>query len=236
MVIHLERGAAAAGRRRAHVDLEYPLNFPVDGAGWPGAEFAVAHGYTFGLGEFMRSMAVPVAPDRLAALAESARPHHQDYRLETFEGAVPEEWVADYVALGSRVATDAPSGTLELEPGTSEVAPFREAEARMLRQGRRLYSAVALHGEAVVGFTQVSVSPEESELGEQFGTLVHAAHRGHRLGLALKVANLRQIQDREPGLESIITWNAGENEPMIAVNDQLGFAPVHRGGGFEKRW
>lgn len=236
MAAHLEGVALAAGRSRTYADLEYPLSYPEDGTGWPGAEFAAAHGYSFGLGEFMRSMALPVAPDRLTALAESARPHHADYRLETFEGSVPDAWVADFVALGSRIATDAPSGTLDLEPGTSEVAPFREQEARMLRQGRRLYGAVALRDERVVGFTQVSVSPEEAELGEQFGTLVEASHRGHRLGLALKVANLCQIQDREPALESIITWNAGENEPMIAVNELLGFVAVHRGGGFEKRW
>ena len=236
MATHLERIASAAGRQVTHVDMEYPLSVPVDGAGWPGVEFAVAHGYAFGLGEFMRSMVVPVAPDRLAELADSARPHHRDYRLEAFEGRVPEEWVADFVALGSRIATDSPTGTLDLEPGSTEIAPFRETEARMLRQGRRIYGAVAVHGERVVGFTQVSVSPEESELGEQFGTLVDASHRGHRLGLALKVANLRQVQQREPQLASIITWNAGENEPMVAVNDQLGFVPVHRGGGFEKRW
>ncbi len=48
-------------------------------------------------------------------------------------------------------------------------------------------------------------------------------HRGHRLGLLLKVAMLELLAATEPGLERIATWNAASNAPMIAVNDALGY-------------
>ncbi len=51
-------------------------------------------------------------------------------------------------------------------------------------------------------------------------------HRGHGLGLAMKVANLRAVTERHPGVRSISTWNAAENAPMIAVNDEMGFGVV----------
>jgi hypothetical protein len=68
---------------------------------------------------------------------------------------------------------------------------------------------------------------------QQSGTLVLPAHRGHRLGLAIKVANLRQLQaaiDDTPRL--LHTFNAGVNAPMLAVNAQLGFRPVE----VEEEW
>ena len=42
----------------------------------------------------------------------------------------------------------------------------------------------------------------------------------------MKVANLRAVLERHPGVRSISTWNAAENAPMIAVNDEMGFRVV----------
>ncbi len=52
---------------------------------------------------------------------------------------------------------------------------------------------------------------------------MHPEHRGHRLGLAVKLANLDFLAEREPAVRMIGTGNAQENAPMIAVNDMLGF-------------
>lgn len=236
MLAHLEGLAREAGRRTSYLEVHYPLDAPEEGRGCAGPEFAVAHGYRFGLADIMRSLPMPVDPDRLATLAKGAAQHHDGYRLEAFSGRIPEEWVAAYVALESRIEVDAPSGSLEVEQGSTDVASFREEEARRARQGRLTYHAVALSGDEVVGFTTVTVPRSNRILGYQWGTLVSAEHRGHRLGLALKVANLHQVREHEPELRSIATWNAEANGPMIAVNDQLGYVPVERMGEFEKRW
>jgi len=62
----------------------------------------------------------------------------------------------------------------------------------------------------------------------QWDTLVLPEHRGHRLGLALKVANLRALQAEHPEVTRITTWNAEQNGPMVAVNVELGFEIVER--------
>ena len=54
-------------------------------------------------------------------------------------------------------------------------------------------------------------------------TVVTRKHRGHRLGLLVKIAMLELLATAEPQLERIATWNAQANEHMIAVNEALGY-------------
>ena len=54
------------------------------------------------------------------------------------------------------------------------------------------------------------------------------AHRGHRLGMRLKVEMLRLLRDRHPDIVQIDTWNAESNDHMIAVNEALGCFVVGR--------
>ena len=60
----------------------------------------------------------------------------------------------------------------------------------------------------------------------QWATLVHRDHRGHRLGAAVKVANLRRLQRERPDLTEVVTQNAEVNAQMIGINARLGFEPV----------
>jgi RimJ/RimL family protein N-acetyltransferase len=48
-------------------------------------------------------------------------------------------------------------------------------------------------------------------------------HRGHGLGFAMKLANLLAVQEQHARVRRINTWNAEDNAPMIAVNEDLGF-------------
>ncbi len=66
-------------------------------------------------------------------------------------------------------------------------------------------------------------------------TIVDPAHRGHRLGLAVKLANLDFLAERAPDVRTIRTSNAQENAPMIAVNDMLGFEIVGVGMFWQKK-
>ena len=54
-------------------------------------------------------------------------------------------------------------------------------------------------------------------------TAVPKEHRGHRLGLLVKAANLQQLTGDDPGARRILTGNAGANKYMIAINEMLGF-------------
>ena len=44
-----------------------------------------------------------------------------------------------------------------------------------------------------------------------------------RLGLLVKVANLKQLISDDPGIRRILTGNADANRYMIAINEQLSF-------------
>ena len=87
----------------------------------------------------------------------------------------------------------------------------------------------------LAGHTIVGVEGECPWHAGQFDTSVLADHRGHRLGLLLKIAMLRLLRDAEPQLRELITWNAASNEHMIAVNEMLGYEVVATAGAYQQR-
>jgi hypothetical protein len=57
-------------------------------------------------------------------------------------------------------------------------------------------------------------------------TAVARPHRGHRLGLLVKVGMLELLADCEPLVKRIYTSNADTNEHMVAINVELGFQVI----------
>ncbi len=122
---------------------------------------------------------------------------------------------------------EAPIGDLDYEPERWDVARLREEEERARLQGRTLFTSAALAPDGrLAGHTQLAFSRHRPHRASQWDTLVVRAHRGHRLGLALKVANLRALAAAQPQVERVDTWNAEQNGPMISVNEALGFEIV----------
>jgi hypothetical protein len=60
----------------------------------------------------------------------------------------------------------------------------------------------------------------------QGDTIVDPAHRGRRLGLRIKLANLELLVREHPEVRAIDTFNADDNRWMIAVNEAMGFVPI----------
>jgi hypothetical protein len=79
--------------------------------------------------------------------------------------------------------------------------------------------------------TELMLPIDSDEWAYQGDTIVDPPHRGHRLGLLLKIASLRAMLADRPGVKAICTWNAGVNKHMISVNEQLGY--VEHGWGAE---
>lgn len=192
----------------------------------PHLRFALKNGYSVGLTEVVRLLRLPVAGDRLEALAAEAAPHHEGYRIETFVGEVPEEYVASYCRLHNQLMLDAPTGDLDFDEGSLTPESFRENQRGLRASGRTRVSTVALDGGEVVAYTDLVVKPDPTERVQQWGTLVDRAHRGHRLGAAVKVANLRRLQAEFPDRTAVVTANAEVNAQMVDINDRLGFEPV----------
>ena len=60
-------------------------------------------------------------------------------------------------------------------------------------------------------------------------------HRGHRLGMLVKAANLGGRRPGWPSVRSVLTWNASENQHMLSINIALGFRPAGYEGEWQKR-
>ncbi len=236
LLAHLEHRARAAGRTLMFAEASWPWAAGTEGAGRAGPEFARRHGYELGISDVQRMLELPVGEDRLAELDAAAAPHREAYEVRAWAGPVPEDLVRGWVELEAAVDTEAPVGGLDLEPRAADVAAYREDEALTARQGRTKINAVALSraGE-VVAYSDVATTVHEPERAYQWGTLVRRDHRGHRLGLALKLATLRLLQDGWPGVRQLMTYNAEVNGPMVAVNEQMGYRPVARLGELQKR-
>ena len=86
----------------------------------------------------------------------------------------------------------------------------------------------------LAGMTELGVPAEPDRPVSQNDTIVLEEHRGHRLGMLLKAANIRHLQSTAPGHPSIITFNAEENRYMIEVNEAVGFLATGCEGAWKK--
>lgn len=232
----VEETARAEGRTLLTSETPWALELGPTGAGAPGPEFARAHGYDLGIADVMRVLRLPVADALLDDLAARAAPHHTAYTLRSWVGPVPDDLVQSWAELTTTLMTEAPVGEMEREPEAVDIAALREGEELGRRQGRTKLNTVALDAEGtVVAYTDIAITVHEPTRAYQWGTLVRRADRGHRLGMAVKVANLALLQRETQGLETVATWNAEVNDHMIGVNEQLGFEAVERLGELQKR-
>jgi GNAT superfamily N-acetyltransferase len=235
MLDTLEAAAQAQGRRVFDAEAAYPYDGPADGAGSAGVEFARRHGYAFGLGDVMRVLELPVSTALLESLLAEAAPHHTSYTLRNWVGHVPDDLALDWVRLDASLDTEAPIGDLVKAPNAADLSAQRAREEVLDRQQRTAYHCVAVASDGRLAAYNLLVLPAlDPGRVFQWGTLVAQEYRGHRLGLAIKAANLLQLQasHREPLL--LTTYNAEVNSHMIGINERLGFRPVERLGEFQK--
>lgn len=236
MLAHVEDAARERGRSILVGEAAWAHDQGPDGAGASGPAFAAATGYALAIGDVRRELRLPVADGVLDAIESESAPFHSEFELRSFAGPVPEELVASWARLTSSLMTEAPTGDLDVEPESADPALVRESEALLERQGRRKYNTVALDASGeVVAYTDLATTVHEPGRAYQWGTLVRRDARGHRLGLAVKLANLRLLQAERPDIELLTTYNAEVNTHMIGVNERLGFTPVARLGEFQKR-
>ena len=211
---------------------------PVGSEGHPHRRYLEKHGFTLSNTEIMRHLALPVPEKLLTGLAEQVRPGYEGvYRLETHVDGVPEEQRASLTAVMNQLGVDAPTGDIEFEPETLDPARYAEHLELERDQGRTRLTTVAVHEQTgdVVAYTDLIVPAGAPDVVWQGGTLVHKDHRGHRLGMAVKVENLRRLRDDHPGRERIVTGNDDTNRWMVEINERLGFAVVELCPAYQRR-
>ena len=189
--------------------------------------FATARGYEQKAVEVIRRQHLQrLDVDALARARDEALPHAGDYTFTRLLGPVPE---ADLEAVARMAAAinDAPTDGLEVEDDLYPPARIRAYERAQAAQGT-LHRVLARHrgSGAFAGQTVIAVAADRPWLAEQHDTSVVREHRGHRLGLLLKIEMLAWLRESQPQLEVVDTWNAASNEHMIGVNEALGFEVV----------
>jgi GNAT superfamily N-acetyltransferase len=193
----------------------------------PGVAFATKRGLTARNTMIRRRLPLPVPPATLDAFEAKAAERCSRYQLLQWAGACPDEHAEQYAALKGLLSVEAPQGDLEMEEQKWDVARLRESEERSMRSGETTYTTVAVAPDGTLaGHTQIGVERDPQGQAFQFDTLVLGAHRGHRLGLALKVANLRALQAAHGDLDWLVTSNAEQNAAMVKVNVDMGFEIV----------
>lgn len=229
LVDEVVRRAARTGRRDILVDALVP---PGSSGDHPAERFARHTGFTLASTDNIRLLALPVPQERLDALAETARPHWSPaYRVETYADGLPEHLVAGYCRVSNLLGVDAPTGEVEFEAESMTPEHYRSHLALERSQGRRRLTTVAVEasdqgGGAVVAYTDLVLPAGAPEHVWQWGTLVDREHRGHRLGTAVKVENLRRLQRDHPERSFVGTGNDDTNAWMVSINEALGFELV----------
>ena len=222
---HLLGVCRAEGRSHHVIETAYPFARRSD---HPYRRFAERHGFTLANTEVGRQLALPVDEAELDALIASSAAHHRGYRIEFFAGPLPGELVPSLCDTKNQLAVEAPAGALQFEEERMDPAVFREREALLARQGRVMLTTLAIAPAGdVVAFSDLVIPAGDRPNVYQWGTLVRREHRGRRLGMAVKARGLKELQARlGPDRTRVLTSNAEQNTPMVAINERLGFRPV----------
>lgn len=187
--------------------------------------FVERHGYTLASQDVRRIQRLTTAlSDRLERLELLARPLATEYRFERLRPPVTESVLRQLVDVTAAI-NDAPMGDLDVEDLAYDLERLQDVEMAASHCGARLYRVVArrISDGEIGGHTLMLIQPRQSAYGVQDDTAVSRDHRGHRLGLLLKIEMLRWLAEAEPQLEQIETWNNVDNRLMIDVNTALGY-------------
>jgi GNAT superfamily N-acetyltransferase len=224
LLTRCEELGAAAGRTTFLGDVRVPLEVDNDDVRW-----AAARGFAVANVDGIKVADLAATADRLPALEAEAAERLGDYRLEWWTDPAPEERLASLAAAKSRFVEEIPLGDLDLQPQRWTVERLRGREVRRAAQRRQQLTVAAVSpAEEVVGYTQLTLSPHAPRLADIDDTLVLPGHRGHRLGLGMKVLLHQKVRELHPDAELVATGNATVNQWMNHVNERLGYRLVDR--------
>jgi GNAT superfamily N-acetyltransferase len=190
----------------------------------PGAAFAKAKGAASGHAEILRALTITAGtPDRLAALRPAAEQAAAGYQLLSWRGRAPDEHLSQ-LAVVLQSMEDAPMNE-GVEATVWDADRVRKVEENAAAFGLDAFTVVARHVASgdLAAYTQLFLAPGMPEWAVQQATVVLPPHRGHRLGLRVKIEMMDVLARQAPEVRHVITGNAGQNKYMIAINEQLGY-------------
>lgn len=186
-----------------------------------------------GIGRALLAHAEQVAASRGCTTLQKAG---ERYELLHWRDRCPEDLAEQLAVLMSRMSTDTPVGALSYDAESWDVARVRHVEKTWKQAGLDSLVACARHrgtGE-LAAYSVLQVAEGKPWLANQDDTLVASHHRGHRLGMLVKLLNIRRLLAGYPDVERIVTFNAAENDHMLSINVALGFKPAGYDGEWQK--
>jgi GNAT superfamily N-acetyltransferase len=235
MLQHLTARARTHGRTRLIGEVGEPMTLTEPTAlsetTPPGVLFATKAGARPVTSEVRRLLRIGDIDDvELSRLNVDAAAHSADYSLVQWEGPAPAEFLDDLAVLHSRMTIDAPLEDLDWEPEHWTPQRYREREQRVVASGQVCLCTVARHEPSgqIVALTDLGLTTGHPEVAYQWATIVLPSHRGHRLGMLVKLANLAYLRTSRPRVRTLNTWNAAINDHMVSINEAIGFRAVER--------
>jgi GNAT superfamily N-acetyltransferase len=246
---HRRRGVGTAlldhfvafARERGRTEITLDTHMSWDGGverDKAGQEFLEKRGYKLALTSINRRCRVDAldAATEQRLLEQARQAAGDEYEIVSWIGRTPEELVETMARIDSTILAEVPLGDLALEPETID-AELKNAKAdRNEAMGIIPVQTVARHrasGEVVANTAVFAYDDHDYTDAFQGITIVDKAHRGHRLGLLLKLVNLGLIRENFPRVRAIWTDNADVNAPMIDINVVLGYEIVDAVGEFQ---
>jgi len=200
----------------------------------PASRFLIAAGFRLGQVEVISALPLPVPEERFAELEAALRPS-ETYELVSWVGDTPAELIEPYARLRTVMSTAAPAGELTEVEEIWDADRVRDRDARNRSMGLTCITTAArvrATGEPVA-FTSLSFDDVPGRAIGQGFTLVLPEHRGHNLGMRIKINNLHRLSEHGYTGRRAITGNAGENEAMLVINRALGYRPAWVAGWWE---
>ena len=201
------------------------------------ARFLQRHGYT--LEQVERASALvwdDTTSGHLDALLAETLTHAEGYRVVQWMLPTPDAHIDGYAWMKSRMSTDVPDADLGMPLEVWDADRVRRHDGRYAAMGVTVQVTAAQHigtGE-LCAFNELAIGADPTRPTDQQDTLVLAEHRGHRLGMLVKLAGLQSWRLQHPSSPRVITYNAEENRPMLSINESIGFAPVAYNGAWKK--
>lgn len=201
----------------------------------PDVRFATSHGYHLGQIERTSVLSLPVPEERAHRLLRDARAHAAGYRVVSWWAHAPSDLLDGFGRLKERMTVDVPQSGIVLDDEAWTGMRVRQHEDEFVGRGEPILVTAAqeLAGGELVAYTEIAV-PDHGAKAEQLDTFVAGPHRGRRLGTLVKAENIGLLGERAPRIRRLVTWNADENAPMIAVNEAFGFEPYALTGSWQK--
>jgi len=224
LLTELETILGTDGRTHLLIEVATPPDEESDGS-----RFGRARGYDVANVETSRLVdlaATAVLHEQLGA-AEASR--DDGYQIVSFSDETPEEYVEPLCRLLTDFMNHIPLGDVAMQAGEWTPERLRRNEQRRRELDRQAFVALAIAPDGtVVGTSDLRLDLPDPAAASIGITMVEPAHRGHGLGLAMKLATHRDLRAAHPGCGQVRTSNADTNAHMIAVNERLGYRPVER--------